>query len=244
VVRNESANIRKCLESLDWVDEIVVVDSGSTDDTVEICRSYPCRLIEHEWMGFGPTKRFAAESARHDWVLSIDGDEVVSPDLRERIRGLLSGTPEAQGYRIRFRSFYLGREIRHCGRSNEFHLRLFNRKHGNYTDRPLHESVQLRGRIEELRETILHYTHPTIAVHLEKIQRYSELGARQLFELGRGASPLGAVARGISKFLKMYLIRAGFLDGAEGLILSALSGYAVCCKYILLWEMHRWKRSS
>ncbi len=244
VVRNESKNIRRCLESLRWVDEIVVVDSGSTDDTMEICRSFSCRVIEHEWLGFGATKKLAVSSATHDWILSIDADEVISPELRDRIRAILSAPPRAQGYRVRFRSFYLGREIRHCGWDNEHHLRLFNRQAGNYTDRPVHESVALAGAVEQLEEAILHYTHPTIATQVDKLQKYSDLAARQLYEEGRRASPLGAIASGLSKFVKMYILDHGFLDGREGLVLSTISAFSVYCKYIKLWELGRCKRSS
>ena len=244
VVRDEVASIERCLDSLGWVDEVVVLDSGSRDGTQEICRRRGCRVIETPWRGFGAMKKLAAESATHDWIFSIDADEVVSAPLRDRLLRILEHGPEVHGYRVRFRTYYLGREIRHCGWANEHHLRFFDRRFGNYTDRPLHEAVQMEDPKLELGEAIEHFTYPTVASHLEKINAYSDLAAARLFEQGRRISLLGAGMRGVLKFFTMYVAQRGFLDGKEGLILSSISAFGVYCKYLKLWELSRWKRSS
>jgi glycosyltransferase involved in cell wall biosynthesis len=244
VARNEAANIARCLESLRWVDEIVVVDNQSSDATGEVCRAFGCRVLVSEWLGFGRLKQMAIDAARHDWILALDADEVVSDALRERIRAQLASEPPHAGYRIRFQGHYLGRPLRHAGWGHEYHVRLFDRRRGHYRDRRLHESWQVDGPKGELEEPILHYAYPTIAAHLEKIDRYGRLGAQQLFDEGRRASLVGAAARGAHRFLKMYLAQGGFRDGREGFVLAAISAYGVFHKYLRLWELNRWKRSS
>jgi hypothetical protein len=241
--RNEAHNIGRCLDSLRWVDEVVVVDSGSTDETKAIAHRHNCRVIESEWLGYGRTKRLAVDSATHDWILSIDADEVVSDPLRERILEILTEGPGHSGYRIPFTNFYLGREIRISALRREYHLRFFDRRKGNYTDRKLHETVRLEGSRAELTEPILHYSYPTIASHLLKMNRYSELGARELYDAGKRATLLGATFRGVHRFLRMYLFNLGFLDGKEGLVFVAISAFGVYMKYAKLWEMGRSKRS-
>jgi len=244
VVRNEASVIERCLDSLDWVDEIVVVDTGSTDGTREICLRRGCRVLCEPWQGYGATKNLAVRAASNDWVFAVDADEVVSPELRDRLLREMQDNPRFHGYRPRFRTWYLGREIRHCGWSNEHHLRFFDRRLGNYTAKPLHESVRLEGALCEMDEAILHYSHPTVASHLAKIAVYSDLAARQLHEAGRRASPAMACLRGAHKFMKMYFAQRGFLDGREGLVLSVISAFGVFCKYIKLWELERSSRGG
>jgi glycosyltransferase involved in cell wall biosynthesis len=241
--RNEAHNIGRCLDSLRWVDEVVLVDSGSTDETKAIARRYDCRVIESEWLGYGRTKRLAVDSATHDWILSIDADEVVSDPLRERILEIMTEGPRYSGYRIPFTNFYLGKKIRVSAFRREHHLRLFDRRKGNYTDRELHEAVRLEGSRTELNEPILHYSYPTIASHLAKMNRYSDLGARELHDSGQRATLLGAVFRGVHRFLRMYLFNLGCLDGKEGLVFVAISAFGVYMKYAKLWELGRTKRS-
>jgi glycosyltransferase involved in cell wall biosynthesis len=242
--RNEAHNIGRCLESLRWADEVVVVDSGSTDGTKEIVRHYQRRLIEGEWLGYGRTKRLAVDSATHDWILSIDADEVVSESLRDRILSLLSEGPRCSGYRIPFRNFYLGHRLRHSGVRREHHLRFFDRRKGNYTDRELHESVRLEGSLAEVTEPILHYSYPTIASHLLKMNRYSDLGAHELHAAGKRATLLGAAVRGVHRFLRMYVFNLGFLDGKHGFLFTVISAFGVYMKYAKLWELGRSRRSS
>ncbi|MBN1426214.1 glycosyltransferase family 2 protein [Candidatus Fermentibacteria bacterium] len=245
ITRDEEANIARCLESVRWAHEVVVVDSGSTDHTVEICQSLSCRVIQTAWKGFGLTKRYAVEQASHDWILSVDADEVVTPELTHAIRFLLDGEPQAAAYRIRRRSCYLGTPIRFSGWQHDRPIRLFDRRRGTFNDRSLHESVVVDGPVETVRSgDLLHYPYPTVSSHLAKMERYSALGAQRLFTQGQSASIPEAVARGTAKFIKMFFLRGGFLDGKVGFVLAENSAFGVYLKYLKLWELSRRRRST
>ncbi len=241
ITKNEEKNIRRCLESVSWADEIVVVDSGSWDGTIDICKDYNCKVIRTDWLGFGKTKQLAVNSASHNWVLSIDADEEVTVELENEIKKVLSSDKNENGYHIKRCSFYLGKMIRYCGWNTDFPLRLFNKEHGNFNDSILHESVSVHGTVERITASLRHYTYTSITSHIERINRYTSLGAKQDFEKGKRTSPLGAAFRGLFKFLKMYILQRGFLDGREGFVLSVISGYGVGLKYFKLWELARRK---
>lgn len=229
---NEQANIERCLKSILWVDEIVIVDSYSTDNTIEICKKYNCKIIQTEWQGFGKTKKFAVDSASHDWILSIDADEEVTEQLKIKILDLLVA-PDYYGFKIKRRSHYLGKEIKHCGWDRDYPLRLFNRQFANFNDKEVHESVILNGKKGRIHEPFLHYTYPTISSHINKINRYSELAALN----GENKySLLTSLFFGVNKFLKMYLLQKGFLDGKYGFLLCVNSAFGVYLKYIKAWE--------
>jgi len=245
ITRDEEGNIARCLESVRWAHEVVVVDSGSTDRTIQVAQGFPCRIVETSWRGFGLTKRYAVEQASHDWILSVDADEVVTPELAQAIRSLLDGEPRAAAYRIRRRSYYLGTPIRFSGWQHDRPIRLFDRNRGTFNDRSLHESVVVEGPVETVHSGyLLHYPYPTVSSHLAKMERYSALGAQRLFEQGRRASIPEAVARGAAKFIKMFLIRGGFLDGRAGFVLAENSAFGVYLKYLRLWELARRRRST
>lgn len=236
ITKNEEINIGRCLASLSWVDDILVVDSGSMDRTLAIAQEHGARVIETPWLGFGKTKQLAVDLASHDWVFSIDADEVVPERLSREIESVLTN-PDKQGYRIPRCSFYLGRPIRFSGWRSDAPLRLFNRKHGRFNEKILHESVELASKPGTLKTRMMHYTYPTISSHLSKIDSYSGLGAKQLLEKGRRAGLFSACLRGLGKFIKMYLLKLGFLDGKEGFILAVISSFGVTLKYFRLWEL-------
>ena len=238
ITKNEEKNIGRCLESVKWADEIVIVDSGSTDKTLKICRKYNCKIIESEWLGFGKTKKFAVDSATNNWILSIDADEEVTPDLKKEILGILDN-PEFNGYKIKRKSFYINKWINHCGWNKEYKLRLFNKQFGNFNEQMVHESVKLNGKIAKINEILKQYTYPNISSHLQKIDRYSKLSATELFKNGKKTSIFMAILKGKIKFLQMYFLQLGFLDGKEGFILSLNSAYGVYLKYLKLWEMNK-----
>jgi len=238
ITKDEEKNIERCLKSVLWTDEIVVVDNGSTDSTPEICRKYHCRIIESEWLGFGPLKQLAVNSAVHDWIFSIDSDEEVSEALKNKILNILKN-PQLNGYRIKRESFYLGKKIRYCGWDRDYQLRLFNRKFGNFNDRVVHESVSITGEVGRIEEPISHYTYPTIHSHIDKMDRYTELGLDSLIEKGKSSSIFSAVLRGIVKFIKMYFFQRGFLDGKIGFVLCYNSAFGVYLKYLKIWEKNR-----
>ena len=236
ITRDEERNIGRCLRSLAWVDEVVVVDSASTDRTREIAASHGARLVDIPWQGFGPTKQAGVDAASFDWVLSIDADEEVTPELRAAIERALA-EPAHRGWRIGRRSFYLGRAIRHSGWRDDAPLRLFHRAHGRFDDKQIHEAVHVDGPVGHLDGLLLHHTYPDLATHLAKIETYSAMAARQLHDRGRRASILSAVLRGNWKFWSMYVLRLGVLDGREGLVLAFMSAYAITLKYLRLWEL-------
>ncbi|MBD3226344.1 MAG: glycosyltransferase [Caldithrix sp.] len=239
ITKNEEDNIERCLQSLDWVDEIVVVDSGSTDRTAEICRERGCRLIESAWLGFGKTKQLAVLQATHDWVLSIDADEQVTDALRDQIIKNLSESPSVTGYRIQRRSYYLGKLIRFSGWNKDYPLRLFNKQFGNFNDHQVHEYVDLQGNTSVIDSHLLHYPYKSIALHVQKLNRYAQLGAAEAYKKGQRSTPLHAILSAKFKFIKMYLLKAGILDGYAGLVLAVNSAYGVYLKYIQLWQKEK-----
>lgn len=241
ITQNEQDNIRRCLESVKWADEIVLVDSGSTDQTLSIAGSYEnCKIFKIGWQGFAAQKQSAVELAENNWILSIDADEELSTELQSVIKKILQN-PEAQGYSILRKSFYLGRMIKHSGWEHEFKLRLFNKNRGRFNTEIVHESVIVKGKIKRIHDPLLHYSYPTITSHLEKIQSYSTLGATKLFTKNKYSTPVNAVLRGICKFIKMFFLQRGILDGKEGFILAYISGFGVFLKYMKLWEKQKSK---
>ncbi len=239
ITRNEEKNIGRCLNSVRWADEIVMVDSGSADLTLEIGRQSGCRIIQKEWLGFGPMKRFAVSLASNDWVLSLDADEEVTEALRNRIEKVFASPPAQHGYRVKRRTHYLGQSIRFCGWNHDYPLRLFNRKHGTFNERTVHESVQLNGPVGTIEETIAHYSYPTLHSHMEKMNRYTELGAEVMCQQNRHSSIPLAVLCLVGKFLKVYVLRMGFLDGKTGFVLACNSAFGVDLKYLKAWEKGR-----
>jgi glycosyltransferase involved in cell wall biosynthesis len=236
ITYNEEKNIRRCLESLQWADEIVVVDSHSTDGTPDICREMGARIVDSDWLGFGRTKKMATARATHDWVLSIDADEAVTPVLQQQIEQLLAGKPEFPAYRIRRSSFYLGTQIRHSGWDRDCPVRLFNRNYGTFNEKEVHESVKIPGAKGTLPGPLLHYSYPTVASHLAKMNRYTDLGAAEAVEKGKTSSIFGARLRGTAKFINMFFLKRGFLDGAAGYLLARNSAFGVYLKYLKIWQ--------
>lgn len=236
ITHNESRNIGAALESVSWADETVVVDSGSTDDTVEIARRLGARVEVRDWPGYGAQKNHAASLASNDWILSLDADERVTPDLAREIRGLLAGTPSARGYRIPRIAFYLGRWIRSTDWYPDYQLRLYDRRRGRWNQKRVHESVDLDGPPGELRHDLEHYPYRDISHHLATIDRYTTLAADEWHAAGRRASAPQILVHTELAFARNFVLKAGFKDGAAGLIVSSLNSYYVFLKLAKLWE--------
>ena len=239
ITKNEAANIAGAIESVSWTDDIVVVDSDSKDDTVAIARRYTDRVYIRKWEGYGAQKNYATGLAAHDWVLSLDADERVSPELAEEIGGVLRHSPAVQGYRIPRTTRYLGRWIRSTDWYPDHQLRLYDRRVASWNARYVHESVTVDGRVGRLRAEVLHYAYDGLSDHLSTINHYTTLAARQMLDDGRRAGPMDLVAHPPLVFLRNYVLQGGFRDGIPGLIVSLMNSYYVFLKFAKLWEHHR-----
>ncbi|MGZ8432481.1 MAG: glycosyltransferase family 2 protein [Candidatus Deferrimicrobiaceae bacterium] len=244
IALDEGRNIAACLESLRWADEIVVVDSGSSDGTPEIGRRYTDKVFNVPWKGFGPQKQAAVELASHDVVLNVDCDERVTPELAEEIRGILSGPGSTAAYTVPRRTFLGGKEIRHCGWYPDRTTRLFDRTRARFSADLVHERVEVSGETVPLTGHLLHYSFSGIGEMIPKINRYSDLSARQMFERGRRCGIADLTLRPAFAFVKTYLFRLGFLDGVEGLVISATTAWLAFAKYAKLRELSRSSRKG
>ncbi len=240
ITKNEETNITRCLDSVSWADEILVLDSGSTDRTLEICAKYEhCRILQTEWLGFGKTKQKAVELAQHDLILSLDADEQITLDLQREIQKLTQEDFSKYIFRIKRNSFYLGRRIRFCGWQNDRPVKLFDRKFARFNEKTVHESVVSRLPKKDLIYMMNHYTYPTRAIHFQKMISYGDLGAEVLFQKRKSSSLTDAFLRAGFKFVKMYFLRLGFLDGWTGLKLCLNSAWGVYYKYKKLCELNK-----
>jgi glycosyltransferase involved in cell wall biosynthesis len=239
ITRNEARNISAALESVRWADDIVVVDSGSSDDTIAIARRHTDRVVSRAWDGYGAQKNYAAGLAAHDWVLSLDADERVTPVLAREIRALLDAGPTKQGYRIPRTTHYLGRWIRSTDWYPDRQLRLYDRRAGRWNDRRVHESVAVDGAVGRLEAEIEHRAYRDVSHHLRTIDRYTTLAAEQMLADGRRVRWVELVAQPPLTFLRNYVARLGVRDGTPGLIVSILNSYYVFLKYAKLWEQQR-----
>lgn len=237
ITKNEANNIAGALKSVAWADEIVVVDCGSTDETVAIAREFTDRVIVEPWPGYAAQKNFAAAQATHDWILSLDADERVSEPLGDEIRTLLSDTPPAQGYRIPRVTFHLGRWIRSTDWYPDLQLRLYDRRQGRWVGRYVHESVSIVGRVDSLRGEMQHLAYRDVSHHMQTMDLYTTLAARQMFEEGRRANPLDILVRPRLAFARNYVLKGGFRDGTVGLIVSMMNAHYVGLKFAKLWEL-------
>jgi glycosyltransferase involved in cell wall biosynthesis len=244
ITRNEAANIAAALESVSWADETVVVDSHSTDDTVSIARRLATRVEVREWSGYSAQKNFAADLASHDWILSLDADERVTPALASEIRQVLGTAPTFNGYRIPRVAWYLGRWIRSTDWYPDYQLRLYNRRAGRWNGRRVHESVAVDGPIGRLQREIEHYPYRDISHHLRTIDRYTTLAAQDQLAAGRRASAWQTFFYPRFAFLRNYILRGGFREGSVGLVVSLLNSYYVFLKLAKLWELERQMPSS
>jgi len=240
ITRNEAANLPRCIESVPCADEIVVVDSDSTDDTVAVARRYTEHVHQIAWEGFGKAKQTALAKATGDWVLSLDADEVLDPKLAEQVEHVVrKASHPAAGYRLIRISNFLGRWIRHSGWYPDPVLRLARRELAAFTDAEVHEELRVRGPVKSLHGRLLHYTDPDWPHYLAKLRRYAEISAHALAKNGRRTTLWDLTVRPCYQFVLMYLFRLGFLDGVPGLLLAGGSAFHVFSKYAILWQLNR-----
>jgi len=240
ITYNEEKNIAACLESISWVEEIIVVDSLSSDRTVELCRKYTDRVHLKEWQGHVRQKNYALQLARHEWVLCLDADERVSPELRREIEECLSTeNRSADGYYFPRHSFYLGRWINHGGWYPDYKLRLFKKSRGRWGGKDPHDRVLLDGDGAYLQSDLLHYVYRNLSHQLQTVDSFSSITAAGLDADGERFSPARLVLRPIFKFIGTYVIKRGFLDGLPGFIISVASSFYVFLRYAKLWELQQ-----
>jgi len=237
ITYNEEERIRACLESVAWADELVVVDAGSEDKTVTLARELTDRVVVRPWPGFAAQKNFGIAQAQGVWVLSLDADETVSPALRAEIEAILAAGGPADGYAIPRRNLFWGRWVRHGGLYPDWQVRLFRRDRGRFAERRVHESVVVEGVLGRLGAPLEHRSYRDLADFVARAERYSTLAAEEWLARGRPVRPLtDMVARPLGRFLGMYVLRAGFLDGWRGFLLAVLYAYYVFIRSAKVWE--------
>jgi glycosyltransferase involved in cell wall biosynthesis len=236
---NEEQNIVRCLKSLAWCDEIVVVDSLSTDRTVELCRQFTDRVYQHQWLGYIGQKNLIRRLASHEWVLFLDADEEVSPALRDEvIEELARNGQKFAGYQFPRMVNYLGKWIRRGEWYPDIKLRLFLKEKGYSGGQEPHDQVIVDGRVKTLRGHLWHYTYENIHDHLDTMNRFSSITAKEKFAAGNRYSWLDFLFRPPLRFFKAYFLRRGFLDGKRGFLIACVSSFGVCMKYAKLWELY------
>ncbi len=236
---NEEDNIRACLESVAWADDIFVVDSFSTDGTLEIAREFTAHIVQHEYVNSATQKNWAIPQCTTDWIMVVDADERVTPELRDHIQTILAEGTDRDGFYLKRMTIFFGRLIRHCGWHKDYLVRLWRRGKGRYEDLHVHADVIVDGSVGRIEEYLLHDTYRSFDHYLEKFGRYTTWSAQDLHDRGRRATWVNLTLRPAWRFVRMFILRHGFLDGKRGLILCSLAAFSVFMKYAKLWDMRR-----
>lgn len=239
ITKNEQAGIRRCLDSVKWADQIVVLDSGSTDETVQICREYTDHVYQTDWPGFGPQKNRALDHATGDWILSLDADEWVTPALREELTRAVSRPRAVVAFRVSRSSSFCGRFLRHSGWWPDHVVRLFRRGSARFSDDAVHERVLVQGGIGTLKEPLMHETFVDLDELLDKMNNYSTLSAQDMLRKGKRSGLSTAVSRGAWAFIRSYFLRRGFLDGREGFMLAVATAESAYYRYAKLFLLRK-----
>ncbi len=239
ITKDEEKNIYDCLKSVDWADEIIVVDAESTDKTVEIAKQFTDKIIVRKWEGYVPQKRYALSLAKNEWDLSLDADERITAELREEIFNL---SPEDySGFRIRRKNFLLKKEITSCGWEKDYQMRLMKKSKTDFSDRLVHEKFIAEGKTGTLKNPMLHYTFTSFSEYFSKINHYSSLKSEELFNKKKRVGSWMIFSHTVSAFFAFYFIKRGFKDGVHGLIISFLHSVSTMMNYIKLWELQNKK---
>jgi glycosyltransferase involved in cell wall biosynthesis len=239
ITLNESRHIASAIDSAAWADEILVVDSGSTDDTVSIATAKGVRVMSRTWPGYVDQKNYAASVASNDWIFSLDADERVTPALAAEVRAIVGGNPAERAFRVPRVTFHLGRWVRTTDFYPDYQTRLYDRRAARWQGKYVHESVAADGPVGQLKNELQHYSYRDLTDHLERINQYSTLAARQMYEGGRRATPIDLLLHPPAAFLRNYVLRGGFADGMAGLTISLVNAYSVLLKFAKLWELQQ-----
>ncbi|MDE3056895.1 MAG: glycosyltransferase family 2 protein [Bacteroidota bacterium] len=236
IAKNEEKNIGDCLQSVLWCDDIVVVDAESSDATVALVKKFTSKIFVKPWNGFAEAKTFAVSQAKHDWILWLDADERVQPELAAEIQNMIASNPSYAAFAVARRAYFLGKWIRHSGWYPGRVPRLFNKYRATFSSVPVHEGLEIDGTVGRLRHDLLHFTDPNLFHYFEKFNRYTSLAAGEAFQEGKKFRRVDFIVRPPWLFFKMYILRLGFLDGTHGLLLAILSSAYVFTKYAKMWE--------
>jgi glycosyltransferase involved in cell wall biosynthesis len=239
ITLNEERIIAKTLKQLHWCDEIIVVDSHSTDNTVAICRQFGCQVFSRHFDGYGSQKQFAVAQAANDWILCIDADEVLTDALVQELTAITGNDTTYAGFAIPMNMFFLNKEFTHGRESGRYHLRLFNKKRGGFTGDKVHEGIRVNGPVKKLQHKIHHYSYYSISQYLEKFNRYTSLSAEMAFTKGKDKSLAMLLMALPFNFFKYYLLERNFMNGSKGLYWSILSAYYHFAKYLKVKELQQ-----
>jgi len=238
ITLNEEKNIRRCLEGVKWADEIILVDSESSDQTVEIAKEYTEKVYIRKWEGFAAAKNYGLQHINSDWLFWLDADEEAPPELHHEIVSTLKNS-NVDGYLIPRKANFLGKWIKHSGWYPGHVLRLIKKDFANFQDKKVHEFLAVPDKVEKLKSPILHYTDPNITHYFKKLNKYTTLAAEELFNQNKHFRLIDLLIRPLHLSFKMYILKVGFLDGFQGFVLALCSGFYVFVKYAKLWELQR-----
>ncbi|MCC7401979.1 MAG: glycosyltransferase family 2 protein [Chitinophagaceae bacterium] len=241
ITLNEEHNLLSSLPKLSWCDEIIIVDSGSSDSTLDICKSFGCKIFHRQFDGYGTQKQYAVSIARNDWVLCLDADEVMSDALVDEIRKEMQA-PLAEGYLIPMTFVFLGKKFHYGKEGWRYFMRLYNKKSGSFNDNKVHEKIELNGSTRKLCNNIYHYSYHSLNQYFDKFNRYSTYGAEMAFQRGKRKSLFAVVTAIPFNFLKYYFIELNFLNGLSGFYWSVLNAFYHFAKYIKIRELHQQQR--
>jgi len=241
ITLNEERIIQKTLSKLYWCDEIVIVDSGSTDNTIAICEQFDCTIYSRKFDGYGPQKQYAVSMAKNDWILCIDADEVLTDGLIKEILSSIRNDAGYAGFSFPMNMVFLNKEFTFGRESGRYFLRLFNREKGGFTSDKVHEGIQINGPVKKLNHIIQHYSYSSISQYLEKLNRYSTYSAEMAFKKGKNKSLLAVLFAIPYNFFKYYLLERNFLNGAKGFYWSVFSAWYHFAKYLKIKELHQIK---
>lgn len=235
ITKDEEKNIAECINSVKWADEIIVVDAESSDETVKIAKKFTDKVIVKKWEGYALQKKYALSLAKNEWILSLDADERVTEELKNEIENL--DVMDVNGFKIRRRNFLFNKEIESCGWGNDYQLRLFKKEKASLTDRLVHEMFIVDGKVKRIKQPMLHFTFSSFANYISKINHYTSLRSKELFEQKSNVNGWTIISHTIFAFLQFFIVRGGFKDGVHGLIISLLHSTSTMLNYIKLWEL-------
>lgn len=238
ITKDEEHSIRECLQSISWIDEIIVVDSGSKDQTLKICKEFKAKIFTKSWQGFGPQKNEALKHAEHKWILSIDADEIITPELKKEIIAITKSNNSSEAYSICRRSFYCGRLIKFSGWQSDFVVRFFQKKYCKFSNDLVHEKVLVNGVTSKTKSYMIHNAFENFEEVIKKINVYSSLSASMFYKKNKKSSLKKAIFHAFWSFIKTYIIKLGFLDGKYGLMLSISNAEGTYYRYIKLMMLH------